>query len=69
MATLLVKNAQVVVTMDDHRQEIPDGGLFIKDGFIETVGKSDQLPKKADQILDLKGHILLPGLVNTHHHF
>ncbi len=69
MATLLVKNALVLVTMDDHRHEIHDGGLFIKDGFIESVGKSDQLPSKADQILDLKGHIVLPGLVNTHHHF
>ncbi len=69
MPTLLVKNAQIVVTMNDHRQEIRDGGLFIKDGFIKQVAKSDQLPSKADQILDLKGHILLPGLVNTHHHF
>jgi len=69
MPTLLVKNAQIVVTMDDHRHEITDGGIYIKDGFIERVGKSDQLPEKADQILDLKGHIVLPGLVNTHHHF
>lgn len=69
MPTLLVKNAQVLVTMDNHRHEIENGGIFIKDGFIEAVGKSDQLPSKADQILDLKGHIVLPGLVNTHHHF
>ena len=69
MSTLLIKNAQVVVTMDDHRREIRDGGLFIKDGFIERVGKTDQLPGKADQVLDLTGHIILPGLVNTHHHF
>ncbi len=55
MPTLLVKNAQILVTMDDHRHEIHDGGLFIKDGFIENVGKSDQLPSKADQILDFKG--------------
>jgi cytosine/adenosine deaminase-related metal-dependent hydrolase len=69
MATLLVKNSHIMVTMDDHRQEIEEGGLFIKDGFIVSAGKSDQLPQKADRILDLKGHILLPGLVNTHHHF
>ena len=69
MSTLLIKNAQVVVTMDDHRREIKDGGLFIKDGFIDQVGVSDQLPTEADQVLDLKGHIVLPGLVNTHHHF
>ena len=69
MSSLLIKNAQVIVTMDDHRSEIQDGGLFIEDGFIKQVGKSDQLPTKADQIFDLKGHILLPGFVNTHHHF
>ncbi len=69
MSTLLVKNAQILVTMDDHRHEIHGGGLFIENGFIKQVGESDQLPSKADQILDLKGHIVLPGLVNTHHHF
>ena len=69
MSTLLIKNAQVVVTMDDHRREIHDGGFFIKDGFITQVGRTDQLPVQADQILDLTGHIVLPGLVNTHHHF
>ena len=37
MSTLLIKNAQVVVTMDDHRREIEDGGLLIRDGFIEQV--------------------------------
>ncbi|MBN2043860.1 MAG: 8-oxoguanine deaminase [Anaerolineales bacterium] len=69
MATLLVKHADVLVTMDDHRREIPDGGLFIEDGFIQAVGKTSELPPVADEVLDLSGHILLPGLVNTHHHF
>jgi cytosine/adenosine deaminase-related metal-dependent hydrolase len=69
MTTLLVKNVHLLVTMDDHRRELRDGGIFIKDGFIEKIGRSDLLPDKADQIFDLKGHIVLPGLVNTHHHF
>ena len=55
--------------MDDHQREIADGGLFIRDGFIEQVGSTADLPATADEILDLSGHILLPGLVNTHHHF
>ncbi len=55
--------------MDDHRREIPGGGLFIRDGFIEQVAATNQLPAIADEVLDLEGHILLPGLVNTHHHF
>ena len=69
MSTLLVKNATILVTMDDHQREIASGGLFIRDGFIEQVGETSELPTTADEILDLSGHILLPGLVNTHHHF
>lgn len=66
--TLLVKNATVMVTMDEKRREIQDGGLFIEDGVIKQVGPTSELPATADEVLDLKGHILLPGLVNTHHH-
>ena len=69
MTTLLVRNATVLVTMDDHRREIPGGGLFVRDGFIEQVGASRELPGQADEVLDLSGHLVLPGLVNTHHHF
>lgn len=69
MTTLLIRNADVLVTMDEHRTEIPNGGLFARDGFIEQVGPSADLPTDADEILDLSGHIVLPGLVNTHHHF
>jgi cytosine/adenosine deaminase-related metal-dependent hydrolase len=68
MPTLLVKNA-LLVTMDDHQREIPEGGLFIRDGFIEQVGPTGGLPQAADEVLDLQDHIVLPGLVNTHHHF
>ena len=69
MPTLLVKNAQSLVTMDDRQREVPQGGLFIRDGFIEQAGPTAELPQTADEVLDLSGHLLLPGLVNTHHHF
>jgi 8-oxoguanine deaminase len=69
MPTLLIKNISILVTMDDHRREIPDGGLFVRDGFIEKVGPTGELPSSADEVLDLRGHLVLPGLVNTHHHF
>jgi cytosine/adenosine deaminase-related metal-dependent hydrolase len=69
MPTLLVKNATLLVTMDDQRREIPGGGLLIRGGFIEQVGPSADLPPTADRVIDLEGHIVLPGLVNTHHHF
>ena len=69
MTTLLIKNATVLVTMDDRLREIPEGGLFVRDGFIEQVGPTSELPPSANEVLDLTGHLLLPGLVNTHHHF
>jgi 8-oxoguanine deaminase len=69
MTSLLVRNIHTLVTMDDHRREIAHGGLFIRDGFIEQVGSSEELPTHADEVLDLSGHLVLPGLVNTHHHF
>jgi cytosine/adenosine deaminase-related metal-dependent hydrolase len=68
MSTLLVRHASVLVTMDEARREIADGGLFARDGWIEQVGLTSQLPSGADEVLDLPGHLLLPGLVNTHHH-
>jgi cytosine/adenosine deaminase-related metal-dependent hydrolase len=68
MATLLVKNAHLL-TMDDHQTELSDGGLFIENGFMKEVGQTGNLSSDADEVLDLTGHVVLPGLVNTHHHF
>jgi 8-oxoguanine deaminase len=69
MSTLLIRNAAVLVTMDEQRQEIPGGGIFAVNGIITQVGKTEDLPQTADQIVDLSDHVVLPGLVNTHHHF
>ena len=68
MATLLIRNATLLVTMDGQQREIPNGGFYADDGWIKQVDSSDKLPKKADEILNLDGHIVLPGLINTHHH-
>jgi len=68
MTTSLIRNATVLVTMDAERREIPDGGMFIRDGWIEQVGRTADLPQQADVHYDLSDHLVLPGLVNTHHH-
>ena len=68
MATLLVKNARLLVTMDAHRREIPRGGVFVRDNVIEAVGSSVALPSTADEVIDARDQIVIPGLVNTHHH-
>jgi len=48
--------------------EIADGALLARDGWIEAVGPTSDLPDTADEVVDLSGHVVLPGLVNTHHH-
>lgn len=66
MSTLLIRNAHVVVTMDG--REIPHGGIYARDGWIENVDVTADIPATADEVIDLTGHVVLPGLVNTHHH-
>jgi len=68
MTTLLVRNAERLLTMGDESGPIADGGLFVRDNVIEAVGPSDELPQEADQVIDASGMIVLPGLINTHHH-
>lgn len=66
--TLLIKNANVLVTMNEQREEISNGAVFIRDNVIEQVGPSHALPATADEIIDASHHVVLPGLINTHHH-
>ena len=71
--TLLIKNADLLCTMEPSVSapfgaEISDSGLFARNGVIEQVGKTISLPGTADQIIDMRGHVVVPGMVNTHHH-
>lgn len=75
MTCLFAKNAHVLVTMDATRSEISDGALLVRDNVIEMVGTTDEVTaylqqsgETPDEILNLKDHVVLPGLVNTHHH-
>ena len=70
MGTLLVKNIHTLVTMNERREELRDAAIYVRDHVIEQVGPTSALPRTAHEIVDLRGrHIVLPGLVNTHHHF
>ena len=59
----------MLATMDDADTRWQDGALYIVDNVIQQVGPSDQLPQTADELIDARGMAILPGLVNTHHHF
>ncbi len=69
MATLLLKNIGHLVTMDDARREIKDGAVLIRNNVIVAVGTTSELDSQsADEVRSLPNHVVLPGLVNTHHH-
>jgi cytosine/adenosine deaminase-related metal-dependent hydrolase len=68
MSTLLLRNAAALLTLDDRQPLIRGGGLFVRDNVIETAGPSAELPQTADVVLDAAGMLVLPGLINTHHH-
>lgn len=80
MTTLLIKNADVLVTMNSERQELQNGAVFIVDNQIRWVGPtagfetwlSGQEPEIAtsrpDKTLEAGGCVVIPGLVNCHHH-
>lgn len=74
MTTLLLKHIHTLVTMDDTRRELRDAAIFIRDGVIEAVGSLTDMPRNpqgdlhADEVIDLSRHVVLPGLINTHHH-
>ena len=69
MTTLLAKNIHTLATMDDDRRELHDAALFVRDNVVEAVGALADMPaQSAECVLDLRDHVVLPGLVNTHHH-
>ncbi len=64
MATTVIKNAQVVVTMNKARAEISHADILIRDGVIDAVGQG----LNGDEVIHAQGCVVTPGLVNTHHH-
>ncbi len=72
MTTLLVKNIDVLATMDAARREIPDGAIFVEDNVIQRVGTTAELTADPtlhpDRTIDARGTVVIPGLINTHHH-
>lgn len=65
MRRILIKNADVVVTMNASRQEISSGDIAVENGVITAVGQN--LPPM-DETINAAGCVVTPGLVNTHHH-
>ncbi len=70
MSTLLVSGCEAVVTMDDAGTELPGGSILVEDGVVRWVGIGRPPAGTPDgvEVLDGRGCVAIPGLVNTHHH-
>jgi 8-oxoguanine deaminase len=66
--TLLIRDAALVATLDDDRRELEGTSILVRGNLIESIGPSEALPRTADEVVDARGHLVVPGLVNTHHH-
>jgi cytosine/adenosine deaminase-related metal-dependent hydrolase len=68
MTSLLIRNAHTVATQNDAGDELHNASILVQDGLIASIGPAHELPDTADEVIDARGHLVVPGLVNTHHH-
>jgi cytosine/adenosine deaminase-related metal-dependent hydrolase len=71
MPTVLIRHIHTLSTQSDAASEWRDAALFVRDGLLEWVGPDAELPSalhSADEVIDGRDLLVVPGLVNTHHH-
>lgn len=61
----LIRNADHLLTMDDTRRELSGADVLIRDGQIAAIGTG---LSTTGEIIEARGCVVTPGLVNTHHH-
>jgi len=68
MSKILIKNPLLLATMNDEREEFSGGHILIENDKIVSIGKND-LDVEVDEVIDANNMVVLPGFINTHHHF
>jgi 8-oxoguanine deaminase len=68
MTTLLIHNAHTIATLNDAGDELRNASIFIRNHVIEAIGPASDLPQTADKVINAANHVVIPGMVNTHHH-
>jgi len=71
MPTLLIHNIHTLSTQNDAGREWRDAAVFVQDGLIVWVGPQTDLPtglREAEEMMDGRHLLVIPGLINTHHH-
>ncbi len=68
MTTLLIHNANTIATLNDAGDELSNASIYVRNNCIEAIGPAHALPSTADRVIDAEHHVVIPGMVNTHHH-
>jgi 8-oxoguanine deaminase len=69
LTSVLIRNADCIATLDNAGRELKEASLLIRGQCIEAVGAAEDFADiQADEVIDARGHIVIPGMVNTHHH-
>jgi cytosine/adenosine deaminase-related metal-dependent hydrolase len=74
MTTLLIHRAQHLATQDDHDTELQGASVLVRDGRIARIFTKDEAldawlaDNPVDEVIDARKHVVIPGMVNTHHH-
>ena len=68
MTTLLIQNAHTIATLNDAGDELNNASIFVRNNCIEAIGPAHTLPSTADRVINAQHHVVIPGMVNTHHH-
>ena len=68
MTTLLIHNAHTIATLNDAGDELRNASIYVRDNRIEAIGPAVELPQTADKVINAQHHVVIPGMVNTHHH-
>jgi cytosine/adenosine deaminase-related metal-dependent hydrolase len=67
VSDLLLRRIHHLVTCDDDDRELRDVDLLVRDGLVAEIGPGIRAPRGAE-VVDARGHLVLPGLVNGHQH-
>ena len=68
MTTLLIYNAHTIATLNDAGDELSNASIYVRNNCIEAIGPAHALPSTADRVIDAQHLVVIPGMVNTHHH-
>jgi len=65
---ILFENVGTIFTADPEGREIEDGYVLVDGNQIKEVGDSPYEGEEPGEVIDGEGKVMIPGLINTHHH-